>query len=68
MKIVRTSVINLTAEESETLIAAGNLLRSIYQEMDDDECIFDYDDDTIRALSNALLDAGAQSLIIVTRR
>ena len=68
MKFVRTSAINLTAEESETLMAAGSLLSSIYGGMDENECVFDYDDDTIKNLANALLDAGRQGLIIVTRR
>ena len=67
MKFVRTSVINLTAEESETLIAASNLLGSICKGMDSYERVFDCDDCSIKDLANVLLDAGTHGVIVVTR-
>ena len=68
MKFVRTGTIELTAEESETLIAAGNLLNSIYAGMDEAEYVFDCCDCDIKDLANAMRDAGTKGVIIMTRR
>ena len=69
MEFVRTSVINLTAEESETLIAAGNLLDSMYNGMGDGEYVFDdFDDCEIKDLADSLKSAGVTGTIGVTRR
>ena len=69
MKFERTYNINLTAEECDTLIKAGDLLDRMYDGMQEGEYVFDdFDDCEIKDLADSLKAAGVTGTIGITKK